>query len=114
MVWPFLLDKRVFVFLYVGAEDDVLVGDLYITVHSIQGLNKPTNMFLSLELDSYGHFFRKATTKVAYNTTEPVWNQDFIIELEGSHMLRILCYEYISHQETLLRAKGAIEVSCLF
>uniref|UniRef100_A0A8D3BDG1 Active breakpoint cluster region-related protein n=1 Tax=Scophthalmus maximus TaxID=52904 RepID=A0A8D3BDG1_SCOMX len=50
-------------------------------------------LYCTLEVDSYGYFVSKAKTRVFRDTTEPQWNEEFEIELEGSQQLRILCYE---------------------
>lgn len=67
-------------------------------------------MFVCFEVDSYGHFFRKVKTKQA-DGVEPHWNQDFIIELEGSQTLRILCYEEDPKLGVQLRGKAHLEVT---
>lgn len=69
------------------------------------------DLYICLEVDSYGHFFRKAKTKMICESTTPNWNQDFVIELEGAQNLRILLYEDHPRQGTLIRAKATIEVS---
>ena len=69
-----------------------------------------SGMFLCFEVDSYGHFFRKAKTRVL-ESAEPNWNQDFIIELEGSQTLRILCYEETETEGNKLRGKAQVDVS---
>ncbi|KAJ3589533.1 hypothetical protein NHX12_010378 [Muraenolepis orangiensis] len=51
------------------------------------------DLYCTLEVDSYGYFVSKAKTRVFRDTTEPQWNEEFEIELEGSQCLRILCYE---------------------
>uniref|UniRef100_A0A8D3BDL2 Active breakpoint cluster region-related protein n=1 Tax=Scophthalmus maximus TaxID=52904 RepID=A0A8D3BDL2_SCOMX len=69
------------------------------TVHNIPvtKVKKPElfiyNLYCTLEVDSYGYFVSKAKTRVFRDTTEPQWNEEFEIELEGSQQLRILCYE---------------------
>ncbi|MPC36045.1 Active breakpoint cluster region-related protein [Portunus trituberculatus] len=68
------------------------------------------DMYVCFEVDSYGHFFRKVKTKVTEGI-EPHWNQDFIIELEGSQTLRILCYEDHPKLGTQLRGKTHLELS---
>ncbi|KAG8181370.1 hypothetical protein JTE90_008841 [Oedothorax gibbosus] len=93
-----------------GKDEDLLVGDLHIVVHSLHGLTRPSDVYLCFEVDSYGHFFNKAKTKTCFNTMEPVFNQDFILDLEGSQTLRILCYE-TSPLGPILRGKGALELS---
>ncbi|XP_076037677.1 rho GTPase activating protein at 1A [Oratosquilla oratoria] len=90
-------------------NDSLLLGDLHIVVSSLHGLTSPANVFLCFEVDSYGHFFRKAKTKTT-GGIEPHWNQDFIIELEGSQTLRVLCYEETVHGMQL-RGKAHLELS---
>lgn len=72
-----------------------------------------SDLYICLEVDSYGHFFRKAKTKMICESTTPNWNQDFVIELEGAQNLRILLYEDHPRQGTLIRAKTTIEVRIL-
>uniref|UniRef100_T1J2N9 Active breakpoint cluster region-related protein n=1 Tax=Strigamia maritima TaxID=126957 RepID=T1J2N9_STRMM len=91
-------------------RDHLLVGDLHVNIDSLQGLSRPADILLCIEVDCYGHFFRKAKTKVCRNSTEPVWNQNFVIELEGSQSLRLLCYEQQA-QGTVLRAKTTLELN---
>uniref|UniRef100_A0A8C3A2A9 BCR activator of RhoGEF and GTPase n=1 Tax=Cyclopterus lumpus TaxID=8103 RepID=A0A8C3A2A9_CYCLU len=50
-------------------------------------------LYCSLEVDSFGYFVNKAKTRVYRDSTEPNWNEEFEIELEGSQTLRLLCYE---------------------
>ncbi|KAL0994423.1 hypothetical protein UPYG_G00122010 [Umbra pygmaea] len=70
-----------------------LYGFLHVIVHSAQGFKESANLYCTLEVDSYGYFVSKAKTRVFRDTTEPQWNEEFEIELEGSQCLRILCYE---------------------
>ncbi|GFR04138.1 active breakpoint cluster region-related protein [Trichonephila clavata] len=93
-----------------GKDEDLLVGDLHIVVQRLHGLTRPSDVYLCFEVDSYGHFFNKVKTKTCFNSMEPVFNQDFVIDLEGSQTLRILCYEN-SPQGPILRGKGALELS---
>ncbi|XP_066963867.1 active breakpoint cluster region-related protein isoform X2 [Macrobrachium rosenbergii] len=93
-----------------GRDDSLLLGDLHIVVSSLHGLTSAANMFVCFEVDSYGHFFRKAKTRVSEGI-EPHWNQDFIIELEGSQTLRILCYEEHPKLGLQLRGKAHLELS---
>jgi hypothetical protein len=45
------------------------------------------------QVDSYGHFFRVVRTKVEAESLEPAWNQEFMVDLEGSENLRLLVYQ---------------------
>uniref|UniRef100_A0A3B4YNF1 ABR activator of RhoGEF and GTPase n=1 Tax=Seriola lalandi dorsalis TaxID=1841481 RepID=A0A3B4YNF1_SERLL len=74
-------------------ETPGLYGFLHVIVHSAKGFKESANLYCTLEVDSYGYFVSKAKTRVFRDTTEPQWNEEFEIELEGSQHLRILCYE---------------------
>uniref|UniRef100_A0A3Q4H0E7 ABR activator of RhoGEF and GTPase n=1 Tax=Neolamprologus brichardi TaxID=32507 RepID=A0A3Q4H0E7_NEOBR len=80
-----------------GNKDDEetpgLYGFLHVIVHSAKGFEQSANLYCTLEVDSFGYFVSKAKTRVFRDTTEPQWNEEFEIELEGSQYLRILCYE---------------------
>lgn len=95
-------------------DEDLLFGDLLITVHNLQGLSSPSDVYICFEVDSYGHFFKKAKTKICQNTMEPNFNQEVVIDLDGSQTLRILCYEEQvkgGATTTELRGKAAFEMS---
>uniref|UniRef100_H3DQD8 BCR activator of RhoGEF and GTPase n=1 Tax=Tetraodon nigroviridis TaxID=99883 RepID=H3DQD8_TETNG len=82
--------------LSVSAEDEDspgLCGFLNVIVHSASGLQHSLNLYCTLEVDSFGFFSNKAKTRVYRYTSEPKWNEEFEIELEGSQTLRLLCYE---------------------
>ncbi|KAL2095039.1 hypothetical protein ACEWY4_009758 [Coilia grayii] len=74
-------------------ESPGLYGFLHVIVHSATGFKESANLYCTLEVDSFGYFVGKAKTRVFRDTTEPHWNEEFEIELEGSQCLRILCYE---------------------
>ncbi|XP_042580779.1 active breakpoint cluster region-related protein isoform X1 [Cyprinus carpio] len=74
-------------------ESPGLYGFLHVIVHKATGFKESANLYCTLEVDSFGYFVSKAKTRVFRDTTEPQWNEEFEIELEGSQCLRILCYE---------------------
>ncbi|KAL8199004.1 UNVERIFIED_CONTAM: hypothetical protein K2H54_031586 [Gekko kuhli] len=74
-------------------EPPGMYGFLHVIVHSAKGFKQSANLYCTLEVDSFGYFVSKAKTRVFRDTTEPQWNEEFEIELEGSQCLRILCYE---------------------
>ncbi|XP_073695673.1 active breakpoint cluster region-related protein isoform X2 [Garra rufa] len=74
-------------------ESSGLYGFLHVIVHKATGFKESANLYCTLEVDSFGYFVSKAITRVFRDTTEPQWNEEFEIELEGSQCLRILCYE---------------------
>ncbi|XP_029296538.1 breakpoint cluster region protein-like [Cottoperca gobio] len=74
-------------------ESSGLYGFLNVIVHSASGLKQSLNLYCSLEVDSFGYFVNKAKTRVYRDSTEPNWNEEFEIELEGSQTVRLLCYE---------------------
>ena len=77
-------------------DEPLLVGDLVFRVDRLCGLTRPTDLYVVVEIDSYGHYFRKAKTKIITRAIEPAWNEEFMIELEGSENLRILVYEVVT------------------
>ncbi|CAF93755.1 unnamed protein product, partial [Tetraodon nigroviridis] len=79
----------------VSSDEDSpgLCGFLNVIVHSASGLQHSLNLYCTLEVDSFGFFSNKAKTRVYRYTSEPKWNEEFEIELEGSQTLRLLCYE---------------------
>uniref|UniRef100_A0A674CUK6 BCR activator of RhoGEF and GTPase n=1 Tax=Salmo trutta TaxID=8032 RepID=A0A674CUK6_SALTR len=82
--------------LTINKEEDEspgLHGFLNVIVHSASGLKQSLNLYCTLEVDSFGYFANKAKTRVYRYTTEPKWNEEFEIDLEGSQTLRLLCYE---------------------
>uniref|UniRef100_A0A8C7KJL7 BCR activator of RhoGEF and GTPase n=1 Tax=Oncorhynchus kisutch TaxID=8019 RepID=A0A8C7KJL7_ONCKI len=74
-------------------ESSGFYGFLNVIVHSASGLQQSLNLYCTLEVDSFGYFVNKAKTRVYRDSTQPKWNEEFEIELEGSQTLRLLCYE---------------------
>ncbi|XP_037026256.1 active breakpoint cluster region-related protein isoform X2 [Bradysia coprophila] len=91
-------------------DESLLVGDLHLTLHGVTGLESAADFFICVEVDSYGHYFRKAKTKLVCRSANPVWNESFIVELEGSQNVRFLLYEDHSGRQ-ILRAKHVIQLS---
>ena len=105
-------------------DEPLLVGDLVFRVDRLQGLTRPSDLYVVVEIDSYGHYFRKSKTKTIAQTMEPAWDEEFMIELEGSENLRILVYENVSQasntssgrdtvsqSSSLLRGRATLELS---
>lgn len=93
-------------------DEDLLSGDLYLEIDSLKGLSRPADLFFMLEVDTFGHFFSKATTKVSKNEIEPRYDQEFVLDLDGSKVVRILCYESVpGHPTALFRGKASLELS---
>lgn len=85
-----------------GHDESLLVGDLHITVHDLKGLQFAADVFICIEVDFYGHFCRKAKTKMICNTSTPSWDETFVIDLEGCENLRILIYRENEPNVTLI------------
>ncbi|XP_004843594.1 breakpoint cluster region protein [Heterocephalus glaber] len=95
--------------LTINKEDDEspgLYGFLNVIVHSASGFKQSYNLYCTLEVDSFGYFVNKAKTRVYRDTTEPNWNEEFEIELEGSQTLRILCYEKCYNKTKIAKEDG--------
>uniref|UniRef100_A0A8C7LJ85 BCR activator of RhoGEF and GTPase n=1 Tax=Oncorhynchus kisutch TaxID=8019 RepID=A0A8C7LJ85_ONCKI len=63
-------------------------------------------LYCTLEVDSFGYFANKAKTRVYRYTTEPKWNEEFEIDLEGSQTLRLLCYEKSYNKTKQIKEDG--------
>lgn len=93
-------------------DEPLLVGDLHLRVAHLQGLTRPADLHAVAEVDSYGHYFRKAKTRPARGSLEPLWDEEFVIELEGSENLRILVYEQPeAGGSPVLRGRATLELS---
>ncbi len=101
-------------------DEPLLVGDLHLRVDHLQGLTRTSDLLVVAEVDSYGHFFRKAKTGTARGSLEPAWREEFILELEGSENLRILVYEELAQGQggqgqgqgqLVLRGRATLELS---
>ena len=93
-------------------DEPLLLGDLHFSVYGLAGLTRPSDLFVVVETDSYGHYFRKAKTRLSGTTSlEPRWDEDFIVELEGSENLRILVYEQQPGSGNVLRGRATLELS---
>ena len=98
-------------------DEPLLIGDLHLIVKNLGGLTRPAdNIYIVIEVDSYGHYFRKVKTRTILDSIEPTWNDEFIIELEGSENVRILAYEEPSTSAgpgaaPQLRGKATLELS---
>lgn len=91
-------------------DESLLVGDLHLTIQSLSGFEQSCDLFICVEIDSYGHYFRKAKTKLVCRSASPNWNESFVLELEGSQNLRILLYQD-DVQRPILRAKQILKVN---
>ncbi|XP_058443873.1 active breakpoint cluster region-related protein isoform X2 [Malaya genurostris] len=91
-------------------DESLLVGDLHLTIQNLNGFEQPCDLFICVEIDSYGHYFRKAKTKLVCRSASPHWNESFVLELEGSQNLRILLYQDDALRP-ILRAKQILKVS---
>ncbi|XP_059617838.1 active breakpoint cluster region-related protein isoform X2 [Phlebotomus argentipes] len=83
-------------------DDSLLFGDLHLTIQGLTGLNHASDLFICVEIDSYSHYFRKAKTKLICRSSSPLWNESFVMELEGSQNVRFLLYEDHEQQARLL------------
>lgn len=92
-------------------DEPLLIGDLHLAVDNLGGLTRSSNVFIVVEVDSYGHYFRKAKSRTIMDSMEPTWNDEFIIEMEGSENLRILVYENSQSGGVTLRGKATLELS---
>lgn len=91
-------------------DESLLFGDLHLTICGVSGFDKPSDLFCCVEVDSYGHYFHKSTTKTPGNTVNPQWNEYFLIELEGCQNMRFLLYEDTGNTRPMLKAEHVLKV----
>lgn len=91
-------------------DESLLVGDLHLTVQGLSGVDRQADLFICVEIDSYGHYFRKAKTKLICRSIHPIWNESFVLELEGSGHMRVLLYEDHSDRP-MLKAQYVLKVN---
>lgn len=90
-------------------------GSITINCRLNRFLIKPTielfiaDYYIVVEVDSYGHYFRKAKSKLVCRSAQPRWNESFTLDLEGSQNLRLLLYEDAARP--VLRGKCTIKVN---
>lgn len=91
-------------------DESLLVGDLHLTIIGVSGFDKPSDLFCCVEVDSYGHYFRKASTKTLAGCVNPQWNEYFLVELEGCQNMRFLLYEDTDASKPILKAEHVLKV----
>ncbi|GBP69338.1 Breakpoint cluster region protein [Eumeta japonica] len=93
-----------------GRDDSLLLGDLQLYVGGMTTpLDTPADYYIVVEVDSYGHYFRKAKSKLVCRSAQPRWNESFTLDLEGSQNLRLLLYEDAARP--VLRGKCVLKLS---
>lgn len=50
-----------------GRDESLLLGDLHVKVCRLRGLEAPANLSVCLEVDSYGHYFKKVKPKILFD-----------------------------------------------
>ncbi|CAF4934582.1 unnamed protein product [Pieris macdunnoughi] len=93
-----------------GRDDSLLLGDLQLHIGGMTApLDTAADYYIIVEVDSYGHYFRKAKSKLVCRSAQPRWNESFTIDLEGSQNLRLLLYEDAARP--VLRGKCTVKLS---
>ncbi|KAL3856236.1 hypothetical protein ACJMK2_011013 [Sinanodonta woodiana] len=94
-------------------DEEVLNGILNVTIHRLYGLESPCDTYCCLEMDSYGHFYKKAQTHVCHGSSSiPSWDEDFELDLDASQSLRILCFKKgLDGEKDVILGKCALELS---
>ncbi|XP_041094237.1 active breakpoint cluster region-related protein isoform X2 [Polyodon spathula] len=82
--------------LYSTLEDSGdlgLCGTLCVVIHKATQLQQPANLAIFLEVDSFGYFENKAQTRVLVGALTPSWEEEFSLQVDGAHDLRLLCVQ---------------------
>ncbi|XP_028400755.1 active breakpoint cluster region-related protein-like [Dendronephthya gigantea] len=91
-------------------DDNVFTGVLYVVVNSGKGFFKQNDCYVVLEVDYYGHYVRKARTKICKASQDPLWEEGFHIEVEGTQFIRVLCYNRARMKGDELCGQGTIKL----
>ena len=86
-------------------------GDFFLVIKSLSGLSNSSNIYLVIEVDSYGHFLQKVQSRIIEGCNNPTWDDAFLIEFECSKYMRIIVYEITKTGEKLLRGKTSLRLS---
>ncbi|XP_015110319.1 active breakpoint cluster region-related protein [Diachasma alloeum] len=94
-----------------GRDESLLLGDLHLTLLGLipPGVERVGDLFVVVEVDSYGHYFKRAKSRIARGQA-PTWGETFVVELEGSQNLRVLLYEECGGK-SVLRGKCTQKLS---
>ncbi|XP_049873106.1 active breakpoint cluster region-related protein isoform X2 [Pectinophora gossypiella] len=93
-----------------GRDDSLLLGDLQLHIGGMTApLDTAADYYIVVEVDSYGHYFRKAKSKLVCRSAQPRWNESYTLDLEGSQNLRLLLYEDAARP--VLRGKCILKLS---
>jgi len=92
-----------------ASDEDIVSGQLTVTIHKILGLQNSCETFTAIEVDSFGHFYLKAKTPLK-TSDSPTWNESFAIDLESSSTLRMICYKRTNSGDEML-GKSSLKLS---
>lgn len=61
-----------------GRDESLLLGDLHLTLLGLTppGLDRVSDLYIIVEVDSYGHYFKRARSRVAKGQA-PLWGKIF-------------------------------------
>ncbi|MGH0161898.1 UNVERIFIED_CONTAM: hypothetical protein FKN15_050620 [Acipenser sinensis] len=77
-----------------NSSDLGLCGTLCVVIHRATQLQQPEiDLSIFLEVDSFGYFENKAQTRVLVGDLTPSWEEEFSLQVDGAHDLRLLCVQ---------------------
>ncbi|VDO08259.1 unnamed protein product [Rodentolepis nana] len=85
-------------------------GILEVYIHEVTGLTERDSYYIAIEVDFYGHFELVGKTKSISNTTNPSWNQSFILELDTS---KTICFTLFRQSTAIGQLELPLEVDHL-
>ena len=62
-----------------GRDESLLLGDLHLTLIGIAspGLDRPGDFYIVIEVDSYGHYFKRAKSHIS-RSQMPTWGKTML------------------------------------
>jgi len=77
-----------------GRDESLLLGDLHLTLLGLTppGLDRMGDLYIIVEVDSYGHYFKRAKSRIARGQA-PIWGKHIILDIFNIN-LSIYIYIY--------------------
>ncbi|KAK6466562.1 breakpoint cluster region protein [Huso huso] len=83
------------------SSDLGLCGTLCVVIHRATQLQQPEiDLSIFLEVDSFGYFENKAQTRVLVGDLTPSWEEEFSLQVDGAHDLRLLCVQQPGREDS--------------
>lgn len=89
-----------------GRDESLLLGDLHLTLLGLTppGLDRVGDLYIIVEVDSYGHYFKRARSRIARGQA-PIWGKKSSLLLSYNLFLVLILKK---HEQLYLKSKFVI------